>query len=95
MEECAEMYVQASVFSVFLNPPDRTVLLAVGVTCVLGFSTSCIALPGFSNHQDVNPSGFQSRTLLSTTDYAAIKVSNSFVLSGPLKEDKICFLCDF
>lgn len=61
-------------FVFFLNPPDRTVLLAVGMTCVLGFSASCVALPGFSNHQEVNPSGFKSRALLSTTDYTAIKV---------------------
>lgn len=86
MEECAEMYVGVSAlklhcfllvfFFVFFNPPDRTVLLVVGMACVLGFSTSYVALPGFSNHQEVHSFGFKSRTLLSTIDYAAIKVSN-------------------
>ncbi|XP_056895986.1 lysosomal amino acid transporter 1 homolog isoform X2 [Takifugu flavidus] len=52
---------------------NRTVLLAVGMICVIGSSTSWVVLPGFSNHQQINPSVLRSRTLLSTTDYAAVK----------------------
>ncbi|CAF91992.1 unnamed protein product, partial [Tetraodon nigroviridis] len=47
-------------------------LLAVGATCVLGLGSSCVALPGFSAHPQVNPPGFRSRALLSTAD-ATIK----------------------
>lgn len=70
---CPSISVAAMLF--FLYPPGRTVLLAVGMTCVLGFSTSWVSLPGFGNHQEINPSVLRSRTLLSI-DYAAVKVSN-------------------
>lgn len=73
----------------FASPPDRTVLYGVGMTCVLGFAASCLAIPGFTNHQEINPSPFRSRTLLSTIDYAAIKVTNESGQSRLIREDEI------
>ncbi|XP_042348436.1 lysosomal amino acid transporter 1 homolog [Plectropomus leopardus] len=52
---------------------SRRVLLVVGVTCLLGFTTRLANLPGLGTQQEVIPSGFRSRTLLSTSDSNHIK----------------------
>ncbi|XP_029292564.1 lysosomal amino acid transporter 1 homolog isoform X2 [Cottoperca gobio] len=52
---------------------SRRVLHVVGVACVLGFTTSLVHLPGLGSLQEVLPSGFRSRALLSTSDLSAIK----------------------
>ncbi|KAM8754625.1 lysosomal amino acid transporter 1 homolog [Acanthopagrus schlegelii] len=52
---------------------NRTVLHVVGVACVLGFTTSLINLPGLGAQQEIIPSGFRSRSLLSTSDASVIR----------------------
>ncbi|XP_071331487.1 lysosomal amino acid transporter 1 homolog [Trachinotus anak] len=52
---------------------SRRVLHVVGVACVLGFTANLAHLPGFSTQQEIIPSGFRSRTLLSTSDASSIK----------------------
>ncbi|XP_049437904.1 lysosomal amino acid transporter 1 homolog isoform X1 [Epinephelus fuscoguttatus] len=52
---------------------SRRVLLVVGVACVLGFTTSLTHLPGLDAQQEVTPSGFRSRALLSISDSNQIK----------------------
>ncbi|XP_063751889.1 lysosomal amino acid transporter 1 homolog isoform X2 [Eleginops maclovinus] len=51
----------------------RVVLRVVGVACVLGFTSSLVHLPGLGAQQEVIPSEFRSRALLSTSDLSAIK----------------------
>lgn len=53
----------------------RTALNAVGVSCILGLSASLTRLPGLSPQPEMSPSGFRSRSLLSTADAGAIAVS--------------------
>ncbi|XP_026223625.1 lysosomal amino acid transporter 1 homolog [Anabas testudineus] len=48
---------------------NRRVLYVVGVTCILGFTTSLTHLPGLGTQQEMVPSGFRSRGLLSTSDH--------------------------
>uniref|UniRef100_A0A8C7Z878 Lysosomal amino acid transporter 1 homolog n=1 Tax=Oryzias sinensis TaxID=183150 RepID=A0A8C7Z878_9TELE len=50
----------------------RTALNAVGVSCILGLSASLTRLPGLSPQPEMSPSGFRSRSLLSTADAGAI-----------------------
>lgn len=52
------------------------VLHVAGVACVLGFTSSLVHLPGSGAQQEVIPSEFRSRALLSTSDLSAIKVSH-------------------
>ncbi|TDH10870.1 hypothetical protein EPR50_G00079720 [Perca flavescens] len=47
---------------------SRRVLHVVGVACVLGVTTSLVHLPGLCTEQEVIPSAFRSRALLSTSD---------------------------
>uniref|UniRef100_UPI0037E8CAEA lysosomal amino acid transporter 1 homolog n=1 Tax=Semicossyphus pulcher TaxID=241346 RepID=UPI0037E8CAEA len=47
---------------------SSTIINAVGVACILGFTTSLVNLPGFGSQQEMIPSGFRSRSLLSTSD---------------------------
>lgn len=61
-----------------VSSPGRTVLHVVGVACVLGFTTSLINLPGLGAQQEIIPSGFRSRSLLSTSDASLIRVSHLF-----------------
>lgn len=91
-----EMFVLIPALTLpFASPPGRTVLHGVGMACVLGVSSaSCLAIPGFTNHREINPSPFRSRALLSTIDYAAIKVRNESALSRLIREDERFFLCD-
>ncbi|XP_041656333.1 lysosomal amino acid transporter 1 homolog isoform X2 [Cheilinus undulatus] len=56
-----------------VSSSSSTIVNAVGVVCVLGFTTSLISLPGLVSQQEIIPSGFRSRTLLSTTDSDHIK----------------------
>ncbi|XP_059188278.1 lysosomal amino acid transporter 1 homolog [Centropristis striata] len=51
---------------------SRRIVHVVGVACVLGF-TSLAHLPGLGAQQEVIPSEFRSRTLLSTSDFNSIK----------------------
>lgn len=55
--------------------PGRRVLYVMGVACVLGFTTSFAHFPAFSNQQEMIPSGYRSRALLSTSDVNAVRVS--------------------
>nr|XP_046251776.1 lysosomal amino acid transporter 1 homolog isoform X2 [Scatophagus argus] len=52
---------------------SRRVLHVVGVVCVLGFTTSLTHLPGFGTQQEISPSGFRSRALLSTSDINSVR----------------------
>ncbi|XP_010790569.1 lysosomal amino acid transporter 1 homolog [Notothenia coriiceps] len=52
---------------------SRMVLHVAGVACVLGFTSSLVHLPGSGAQQEVIPSEFRSRALLSTSDLSAIK----------------------
>ncbi|KAI9531161.1 hypothetical protein NQZ68_000656 [Dissostichus eleginoides] len=52
---------------------SRMVLHVAGVACVLGFTSSLVHLPGSGTQQEVIPSEFRSRALLSTSDLSAIK----------------------
>ncbi|XP_055366538.1 lysosomal amino acid transporter 1 homolog isoform X2 [Betta splendens] len=47
----------------------RRVLNVVGVSCILGFTTSLLHLPGLSTQQEMTPLGFRSRGLLSTNSH--------------------------
>ncbi|XP_068453899.1 lysosomal amino acid transporter 1 homolog isoform X2 [Clinocottus analis] len=49
------------------------VLHVVGVACVLGFTTNLAHLPGLDTQQEMFPSGFRGRALLSTSDLSPIK----------------------
>lgn len=61
--------------------PDRRVLYVVGVTCILGFTTSLTHLPGLETQQEIIPSGFRSRGLLSTSDHIKVRPIHLFHLS--------------
>ncbi|XP_070825679.1 lysosomal amino acid transporter 1 homolog [Chaetodon trifascialis] len=52
---------------------SRRVLHVVGVACVLGFTTSLAHLPGLGTQQEIVPSGFRSRALLTTSDVSRIR----------------------
>ncbi|XP_054465248.1 LOW QUALITY PROTEIN: lysosomal amino acid transporter 1 homolog [Anoplopoma fimbria] len=52
---------------------SRSALHLVGVACVLSFTTSLAYLPGLGAQHEVVPSGFRSRTLLSTSNVGPIK----------------------
>ncbi|XP_044067632.1 lysosomal amino acid transporter 1 homolog isoform X2 [Siniperca chuatsi] len=52
---------------------SRMVLHVLGVACVLGFTTSLARLPGLGTQQEIIPSGFRSRALLSISDVSPIK----------------------
>lgn len=56
----------------------RRLLHVVGVVCVLGFTTSFAQLPGFRNQQEIIPSGFRSRALLSTSGDIKVRLNNLF-----------------
>ncbi|XP_070694982.1 lysosomal amino acid transporter 1 homolog [Pempheris klunzingeri] len=51
----------------------RGVVHVVGVACVLGFTTTFAHLPGLGTQQEVIPSGFRGRALLSTSEVSSIK----------------------
>lgn len=51
----------------------RRVLNAVGLVCILGFTTSLTHLPGAGMEQEMISSGFRSRSLLSTSDVSSIR----------------------
>ncbi|KAM9351125.1 lysosomal amino acid transporter 1 homolog [Symphorus nematophorus] len=51
----------------------RTVLNVVGVACVLGITTGLTHLPGLGAQQEIIPSGFRSRALLSAPDTSTIR----------------------
>lgn len=57
------------------SSPDRMVLHMVGLVCVLGVTTNLPQLHGLGAQQEVVPSGFRSRALLSTSDASPVKVS--------------------
>lgn len=59
----------------FVSSQGRRVLNAVGIICILGLSSTFISLPILKNQQDIIPSGFRSRALLSTADATGIKVN--------------------
>ncbi|XP_019126441.1 lysosomal amino acid transporter 1 homolog isoform X2 [Larimichthys crocea] len=52
---------------------SRRVLHVLGVACVVGFTTSFAHLPGLGTQQEIIPSGFRSRALLSTSDVSTIR----------------------
>lgn len=59
-----------------VSSPDGTVLLnVVGVACILGFTTTLVHLPGLGAQQEMIPSGFRGRALLSASDITTVKVS--------------------
>lgn len=57
-----------------VSPPGRRTLHVVGVVCILGFTTSLTHLHGLPTQQEMMPSGYRGRALLSTSD-SHIKVS--------------------
>lgn len=59
----------------FVSSQGRRVLNTVGITCILGLSSTFMSLPILSNQEDIIPSGFRSRALLSTADATGIKVN--------------------
>lgn len=52
---------------------SSTAVHVVGAVCILGFTTSLINLPGLVSQQEIVPSGFRSRSLLSIIDNDQIK----------------------
>lgn len=50
----------------------RTYLLMVGVSCFLCFATSLTQLPDVGPHKEIIPSGFRSRSLLSTSSTSSV-----------------------
>lgn len=73
-----------------VSSPDRRILHVVGVACVLGVTASFAQLPGLSSQQEIIPSGFRSRALLSTTDSSAIRVRPIYYsISGLREENKL------
>ncbi|KAM9856389.1 lysosomal amino acid transporter 1 homolog [Aulostomus maculatus] len=52
---------------------NRRALHALGLVCVLGFTASFAHLPRLGTQQEVIPSGFRGRALLSTSDDGSIK----------------------
>lgn len=78
-KECAEMSFPVRMMNPgVVSSPGRTVLHAVGVACVLGFTTSLTNLHGLGAKQEIIPFGFRSRSLLSTSDASLIRVSHLF-----------------
>ncbi|XP_038579219.1 lysosomal amino acid transporter 1 homolog isoform X2 [Micropterus salmoides] len=61
---------------------SRMVLYVVGVACVLGFTTSLAQLPGLGTQQEMIPSGFRSRALLSTSKGSSIKAFTTKEIIG-------------
>ncbi|XP_026188326.1 lysosomal amino acid transporter 1 homolog isoform X2 [Mastacembelus armatus] len=53
---------------------SRRVVFVMGVTCTLGFTTSFAHLPGLGSQQEMIPSAFRSRTLLSTSEMNSVAV---------------------
>ncbi|XP_034027463.1 lysosomal amino acid transporter 1 homolog [Thalassophryne amazonica] len=47
---------------------NRQIVCVMGVACVLSFTSTLICLPGSSAQEDIIPSGFKGRTLLSIID---------------------------
>lgn len=73
-----------------VSSPDSVVLHVVGVACVLGVTAGFTQLPGLSSQQEIIPSGFRSRALLSTTDGSAIRVRPIYYsVSGLREENKL------
>ncbi|XP_034552622.1 lysosomal amino acid transporter 1 homolog [Notolabrus celidotus] len=52
---------------------NSTIMNAVAVVCILGFTTGLANLPGLDTQQEMIHSGFRSRSLLATTDNNHIK----------------------
>ncbi|CAJ1055352.1 lysosomal amino acid transporter 1 homolog [Xyrichtys novacula] len=52
---------------------DSTIMNVVGVVCVLGFTSGLASLQGLDIQQEMIPSGFRSRSLLSTVSSDHIK----------------------
>lgn len=83
LQECVKMsFLVLMVNTGAFSSPGRMVLYVVGVACVLGFTTSLAQLPGLGTQQEMIPSGFRSRALLSTSKGSSIKVSPTWDLSN-------------
>ncbi|XP_040911849.1 lysosomal amino acid transporter 1 homolog isoform X2 [Toxotes jaculatrix] len=61
---------------------NSRVLRVVGVACVLGFTVNLVHPPGFGTQQEMIPSGFRSRALLSTSDVSHIKAFTTKEIIG-------------
>lgn len=76
LEECAEVSHPTTVTSPgVVSPTDRRVVHVVGVACILGMTTSLASVPGYGAQQEMMPSEFRSRALLSISESSAIRVS--------------------
>ncbi|XP_018530732.1 lysosomal amino acid transporter 1 homolog isoform X2 [Lates calcarifer] len=62
---------------------NGTVLLnVVGVACILGFTTTLVHLPGLGAQQEMIPSGFRGRALLSASDITTVKAFTTKEIIG-------------
>lgn len=57
-----------------VSPTDRRVVHVVGMACILGMTTSLASVPGYGSQQEMMPSEFRSRALLSISESSAIRV---------------------